>query len=86
MISSCVVRPGSSPVMRPCRITRMRSATCSSSGISELTIRIAAPARASSSITSKTSTFAPTSMPRVGSSNRNTCVLRNSHFAITTFC
>ena len=43
MISSCVVRPGSSPLMRPCRITRMRSATCSNSCISELTISTAAP-------------------------------------------
>ena len=45
MISSCVVPLGNSPEMRPCRITRIRSATCSSSVSSELTIRSAAPER-----------------------------------------
>ena len=72
--------------MRPCLITTMRSATCSNSCISELTISTAAPERASSSITWNTSTFAPTSIPRVGSSNKNTRAPRNSHFAMTTFC
>ena len=86
MISSWEDPRGSSPVSRPWRITRMRSGTCTNSGSSELTIRMAAPDRARLSITSNTSTFAPTSMPRVGSSKRNILAPRASHLAITTFC
>ena len=43
MISSCVVGRGSSPLSGPRASPASRSATCSNSASSELTIRIAAP-------------------------------------------
>ena len=56
------------------------------SGISEQMITTAAPSRASWLMSWYTSTLAPTSMPRVGSSKMKMRALEHSHLAMTTFC
>lgn len=58
----------------------------STSSISELISRIAEPARARSTSSRWISAFAPTSMPRVGSSRMISRGLPASHLPITTFC
>ena len=57
-----------------------------SSGSSDEIIRIATPSRASPRIRSWMPAFAPTSMPRVGSSKIRTPGWIASHLASTTFC
>ena len=79
-------RASNSATSRPSRMTRIRSATRSTSGSSEEIIRIATPSAASSSSSRCTSAFVPTSIPRVGSSTISSDGLRASHLARTTFC
>ena len=86
MISVSAAPAGSSPARRPPRITRMRSATPISSGISDEIIRIATPSRASPRMRSWMPALAPTSTPRVGSSKIRTPGWIASHLASTTFC
>src|ERR1700761_6067295 len=75
-----------SAAIRPSRMTRMRSATPSTSGSSEEIMRPATPLLASSVSRWWTSALVPTSMPLVGSSTMSTAGLGPSHLARTTFC
>ena len=67
-------------------MTATRSLIPKISGSSEEIITTAAPWRISSLMMLYTSIFAPTSMPRVGSSKMMTFERLNSHLANTTFC
>src|SRR5205823_8577351 len=84
---SCVAaaRP-ISPVIRPSRKVAMRSLIASTSGSSEEMAMMAMPASAISNSRLWTSTLAPTSMPRVGSSTISTLGRSASQRASTTFC
>src|SRR6185503_11192974 len=75
----------SSPTRRPWRITRMRSHSASSSGISEEATRSAIPDAASARRWRWISALADTSTPRVGSSSSRTRVSRSQR-PRTTFC
>ena len=76
----------SSSQMRPPDITRMRWQTFISSGNSDDTRMIAAPAPASSWINRYTSALAAMSMPRVGSSKMRMSAPVRTHLPITSFC
>ena len=80
--SSCV----SSAASRPSCMTRIRSATESTSGSSDEITSTATPSRASDAISRCTSALVPMSIPRVGSSTISSAGLRLSHLASTTFC
>ena len=67
-------------------MTRMRSATASTSGSSEEITSTATPLRDSSTSRRCTSDFVAMSIPRVGSSTMISDGSRLSHFASTTFC
>ena len=67
-------------------MTRMRSQIPSSSGISEDTMITPFPSLARSRIIWYISYFAPTSMPRVGSSSSSTSGLVRSQRPMMTFC
>src|SRR5919106_92990 len=84
--SSVASARSNSPIWRPSRMTRTRSLIASTSGRSDEMRMIAIPARASSSMIWCTSAFAPTSMPRVGSSRMSTSGLAFSHLASMVFC
>ena len=79
-------RGSTSATIRPARITRMRSLMPSTSGSSLEIMMIAMPLRASSLISRWISAFAPTSMPRVGSSMMRMRGSVASHFDRPTFC
>lgn len=84
---SCVNCPlRSSPVMAPRHMTTIRSQMPMSSVISEEITITHLPAAAISLIILYTSTFAPMSMPRVGSSRNRTFASDISHLARTIFC
>ena len=77
---------GISADMRPSWSTMIRSLIARTSG-SSLEIRtIPSPEAARSEMMRWTSTFAPMSTPRVGSSRMSTRGSVASHFAMTTFC
>ena len=67
-------------------MTRMRSATASTSGRSEEITTTAVPPAARSKSNWWISALAPTSTPRVGSSTIRTAGDTRSHFARATFC
>ena len=75
-----------SAVIRPSRMTRIRSAMPSTSGSSEEIISTARPSATSPSRMRCTSALVPTSMPRVGSSIISSEGPRASHLPSTTFC
>ena len=72
--------------MRPSWSTRMRSDIARTSGRSLEMRMIPSPEAASSEMIRCTSTLAPMSMPRVGSSRMRTVGFDASHLASTTFC
>src|SRR5690606_15041319 len=74
------------PVTRPSHMTTIRSDRRRTSGSSDEIMTIALPWSASVRRRSWISSFAPTSMPRVGSSTTSTSQSRTSHLASTTFC
>ena len=87
MMLSCVASSAlCSPVTRPSHITTTRCDRRRISGNSDEITTIALPCAANASISLWISAFAPTSMPRVGSSKKRMSQSRSSHFAITTFC
>ncbi len=85
-MSSSEAPAGSSPAIRPSAMTRMRSLIPISSGSSEEISSTASPSRASSRTSVWMAALAPTSTPRVGSSNSSTRGRAASHLAMTTFC
>ena len=84
--SSVNCERANSPTMRPFRMTRIRSLIPMISGRSEEMSSTAMPFPASASIFCRTSAFAPTSMPRVGSSRISSEGSVLSHLPSTTFC
>ncbi len=74
------------PVILPSFMTMTLSLNAMISGSSEEIMMIAFPLRASWLMMRYTSSFAPTSMPRVGSSRMKISGPVRSHFARTTFC
>src|SRR3984957_14782101 len=86
ILSSVASARANSPVSRPSWMTRMRSATPSTSGSSDEIISTAIPSAASWSMIRCTSALVPTSMPLVGSSMISSEGDRASHFPSTTFC
>src|SRR6476469_1251868 len=76
----------SSAVSRPSCMTSTRSAIPSTSDSSDEIISTAMPRAARSDSSACTSTFAPMSMPRVGSSTISTTGSVASHLPSTTFC
>jgi len=75
-----------SPVPTPSLIMTMRSHKAVSSDISVDLNKIPFPSAAISLTKRKSSTLAPISTPRVGSSSKTRPGLISSHFPITTFC
>src|SRR5262249_11111708 len=84
---SCVASArGSTPAIRPARITAILSLIPRISGISEEIMRMATPSRASSTMSAWISGFAPTSTPCVGSSRTSTDGRVASQRESATFC
>ena len=84
--SSVAASRAISAVTRPSWSTTMRSDMASTSGRSLEMRMMPRPEAASSEMMRCTSTLAPMSMPRVGSSRMSTCGSVASHLASTTFC
>src|SRR5581483_7909425 len=85
-ISSSPAPAACSPTIRPSYMTRMRSASDSTSSSSSETRRIAWPSSRSATSRRWTYSMAPTSSPRVGCAAMRTTGLRATSRATTTFC
>ena len=85
-MSSASSTPLTSFVLTPSLTITMRSHNAVSSEISVDLKSIPLPSAAISRTKRKSSTFAPISTPRVGSSSKTRPGLISSHFPMTTFC
>ena len=85
-VSSSASARSSTAIWRPSRMISTRSLIASTSGRSDEIRMMPMPSAASSPIMAWTSTLAPTSMPRVGSSRISTEGWVLSHLPIITFC